>query len=88
MDTISRENNSMLPIGGIIVELVSSEHRTVRAAEVMRAWRQEVVEAPGVESLTFLGQRTGPPGGDLDIRLAGGERIEDLKAAEIGRAHV
>lgn len=68
-------------IGGIIVELVSSEQRSVRAAEIMRAWREAVVEPPGVESLTFVGQRTGPPGGDLDIRLAGGESIEVLKTA-------
>ena len=67
-------------IGGIIVELVSSDTRSVRAAEVMQAWREAVVDPVGLESLTFTGQRTGPPGGDLDIRLRGGS-IEDLKSA-------
>lgn len=67
-------------IGGITVELVSSDTRAIRADEVMRAWRETVVDPVGLETLRFSGQRTGPPGGDLDIRLRGGS-IEDLKAA-------
>ena len=67
-------------VGGIIVELVSSEDREIRAAEVIAAWRKAVVQPAGVESLTFEGQRTGPPGGDMDVRLKGGT-IGDLKAA-------
>jgi len=67
-------------IGGIIVELVSSDARSISASEVMQNWREAVVKPAGLESLTFTGQRTGPPGGDLDIRLKGGS-IEDLKQA-------
>ncbi len=73
-------NASTDTIGGIVVELVSSESRLIRANEVIEAWRAAVVRPPGVESLTFEGQRTGPPGGDMDIRLRGGS-IGDLKAA-------
>ena len=67
-------------IAGITVELVSSDARSVRASELMQAWREAVVDPVGLESLSFTGQRTGPPGGDLDIRLRGGS-IEDLKSA-------
>ena len=67
-------------LGGIIVELVSSEQRSVRANEIIAAWREAVVMPPGVESLTLTGQRTGPPGGDLDVRLRGGS-VDDLKTA-------
>ncbi|MCB1746158.1 MAG: efflux RND transporter permease subunit [Gammaproteobacteria bacterium] len=67
-------------LGGMVVELVSSEERAVRAQAVIDAWREAAGHPPGVESLTFTGQRTGPSGGDLDVRLRGG-RVEDLKAA-------
>ncbi|MGR8918297.1 MAG: efflux RND transporter permease subunit [Gammaproteobacteria bacterium] len=67
-------------LGAIMVELVSSEQRDIRAREVIKGWRESVVVPAGVESLTFEGQRTGPPGGDMDVRLYGGS-IDDLKAA-------
>ena len=67
-------------VGGIIVELVSSEEREIFASEIINAWREAVVHPPGIESLTFEGQRTGPPGGDMDVRLTGGT-IVGLKAA-------
>jgi len=67
-------------LGGIIVELVSTEERSVRANELIAVWRDAVVMPAGVETLTFTGQRTGPPGGDLDVRLDGGD-VEALKAA-------
>ncbi|MEX2479841.1 MAG: efflux RND transporter permease subunit [Gammaproteobacteria bacterium] len=71
-------------LGGIIVELVSSDARDVRANDVIEAWRSAAVVPPGVETLTFTGQRTGPPGGDLDVRLSGGS-VHELKdaAAEV-----
>ncbi|MGE0482537.1 MAG: efflux RND transporter permease subunit [Gammaproteobacteria bacterium] len=68
-------------LGGMIVELVSSEEREVRAQAVIDAWRESAGQLPGVESLTFSGQRTGPSGGDLDVRLRGGGQVADLKAA-------
>lgn len=67
-------------VGGVNVELTSSEIREVRANEIISAWREAVVRPAGVETLSFEGQRTGPTGGDMDVRLRGGE-IEDLKRA-------
>jgi multidrug efflux pump subunit AcrB len=67
-------------VAGIIVELVQSENRSIRANEIIESWREAVTRPAGVEILTFEGQRTGPPGGDMDVRLKGGA-IGDLKAA-------
>ena len=69
-------------LGGVIVELVSSDERTVRADEVMQAWREAVVDPVGLDALTLTGQRTGPPGNDIDIRLRGGSTIA-LKSAAV-----
>jgi multidrug efflux pump subunit AcrB len=77
----SRSNSATTDTtGSVTVELISSEQRDIRANEVIEAWRDEVIRPPGVESLTFEGQRTGPPGGDMDVRLRGGTIVE-LKAA-------
>lgn len=67
-------------IGGLIVEMKTSDERAIRAAQLMDAWREELAPQPGLESFIVTGQQTGPPGRDLDIRLRGGS-VNDLKAA-------
>ena len=67
-------------IGGILLELVSSDVRDVRVAALIKAWREELLPLPGLETLTISGARIGPPGRDIDLRLSGGS-ITDLKAA-------
>ena len=67
-------------IGGILLELVSSDVRDVRVAALIEAWREELVPPPGLETLTISGARIGPPGRDIDLRLSGGS-IANLKAA-------
>ncbi|TDJ64017.1 MAG: efflux RND transporter permease subunit [Proteobacteria bacterium] len=67
-------------VGGIVVELKTSDQRTVRAAALMAAWRREVHPQPGLETFTVTAQQTGPPGRDLDIRLRGGS-VQALKSA-------
>ena len=74
-------------LGGVVVELTSSEFRQIKSSEVISIWREETVWPSGVESLTFEAQRSGPPGGDMDIRLrANGGEINLLKeaATELG----
>ena len=56
-------------LGGVVVELTSSEFRQIKSSEVIAIWREETVWPSGVENLTFEAQRSGPPGGDMDIRL-------------------
>ena len=74
-------------LGGVVVELTSSEFRQIKSSEVIAIWREETVWPSGVENLTFEAQRSGPPGGDMDIRLRtnGGEITLLKKAAgELG----
>lgn len=67
--------------GGMVVELVSSEKRSVRTSEIISAWREQTNIPFGSDTLTFEAQKSGPPGGDLDIRLRGNISSNNLKAA-------
>ncbi|MEM6381567.1 MAG: efflux RND transporter permease subunit [Pseudomonadota bacterium] len=53
----------------IDVELTSSEVRSVRTPELVRAWRQQLPQLAGIERVAIFERRGGPPGRDLDIRL-------------------
>lgn len=64
----------------IEVELTSSEIRSVRTPDVVRAWRSALPDIPGVERISISERRGGPPGRDLDIRLIGNDAAT-LKAA-------
>ncbi len=69
-------------MGGVQVELEPSEYRTVRTATLIEAWRDEVQDLAGLETLTIRERQGGPPGRDLDVRLSGGS-VEALKAAAL-----
>ena len=64
------------------VELAPSSERDVRTTELIEAWRSEVVEAPGIETLSIVEQQSGPPGREIDIRVEG-EDLDTLKAAAV-----
>jgi multidrug efflux pump subunit AcrB len=70
-------------IGGLFVELVAPDARTVRNREFINAWRERVAVPHGVESFTISEQRTGPVSRDLEIRLAGDdpERVKQAALA-------
>ncbi|MEP3280065.1 MAG: efflux RND transporter permease subunit [Stappiaceae bacterium] len=53
----------------IDVQLTSSEVRTVRTPDIVRAWRKELPELPGLKRVAIFERRGGPPGRDLDIQL-------------------
>ena len=67
-------------VGGLVVELKTSDKRSIRANSLMDAWRREIQPQPGLDTVTVKAQQTGPPGRDIDIRLRGGS-IADLKSA-------
>ena len=69
-------------VGGVQAELVPSERRRVRTADLIAAWRAAAAPLPGLESLTIRERQGGPPGRDVDIRLSGGS-AEALKAAAL-----
>ncbi|MEM1287637.1 MAG: efflux RND transporter permease subunit [Pseudomonadota bacterium] len=64
----------------IDVQLTSSEERSIRTPEFVRAWRRTVPDIAGVDRLAIFERRGGPPGRDLDIRLHGDD-VSVLKAA-------
>ncbi|PWG64032.1 efflux RND transporter permease subunit [Spiribacter halobius] len=71
--------------GSMQVELVSPEQREVRNREFIRAWRERVRLAPGIENFSIDERQAGPPGRDLEVRLTGGDP-QVLKAAAVDLA--
>jgi multidrug efflux pump subunit AcrB len=67
-------------VGGLVVQLKTSDTRDVRSEALMSAWRTEVQKQPGLKTFTVMAAQSGPPGRALDIRLRGGS-VQDLKAA-------
>ncbi len=56
-------------LANIDVQLTSSEVRTIRTPEIVRAWRQALPDLPGLKRVAIFERRGGPPGRDLDIQL-------------------
>jgi len=67
-------------VGGLIVELLTADKRSIRAPDFIEAWRDEVNPLPGLNILTIKEVRGGPPGRDVDIRLKGSD-VGALKSA-------
>ncbi|MFD0917055.1 efflux RND transporter permease subunit [Pseudahrensia aquimaris] len=65
-------------LASIRVQLTSSEVRTVRTPEIVRAWRQAIPKIAGVRRVAVFESRGGPPGRDIDIQLRG-ENAATLK---------
>tara|TARA_B110000438_G_scaffold115539_1_gene113193 strand:- start:1997 stop:5194 length:3198 start_codon:yes stop_codon:yes gene_type:complete len=67
-------------IGSYTLELVASDIRNIRNIEFLKAWEEESVLMPGVESFVLFESAVGgPPGRDIDVRIAG----DDLQAIKI-----
>ncbi|MEO0635401.1 MAG: efflux RND transporter permease subunit [Pseudomonadota bacterium] len=58
-------------VARISVQLTSSEERSVRTSEILRAWRAGLPTPEGVRRLSISAPRAGPPGSDIDIELQG-----------------
>ncbi|MGI9298446.1 MAG: efflux RND transporter permease subunit [Gammaproteobacteria bacterium] len=66
----------------IRVELSDPETRQARGEDINRVWERLAPQADGLEQLNMKGERGGPPGEDLEVRLSG-EDLETLKAAAL-----
>ncbi|HMB47615.1 MAG TPA: efflux RND transporter permease subunit, partial [Afifellaceae bacterium] len=64
------------------VQLASSEDRSIRTPEIVRAWREAAPKIAGVKRLSIYEQRSGPPGRDVDIRFRGADTATLKQAAE------
>lgn len=56
-------------VGGMIVELSNPEKREIRTSEVIKRWKNNIDIPPGLEKLTIVERKGGPPGLDIDVRL-------------------
>ncbi len=64
----------------IRVQLTSSEIRTIRTPEVVKAWKKAVPKMAGAKRIAIYASRGGPPGRDLDLEITGGD-VAILKEA-------
>jgi len=62
------------------VQLTSSEIRTVRTPDIIRAWRKNVPKIAGTRRVSIFEHRSGPPGRDIDLELYG-DNVTVLKLA-------
>ncbi|MEZ5847379.1 MAG: efflux RND transporter permease subunit [Geminicoccaceae bacterium] len=70
-------------VGGLDIEIVSSDLRDLRTIELIEAWRRKLPPIAGLDTLTIKERRGGPPGRELDIRLRGDIDIARLKDAAL-----
>ncbi|MAT68175.1 MAG: multidrug transporter [Planctomycetaceae bacterium] len=56
-------------VGGVQVELVEPSNRSYRSDEISSAWRDEVGEIPGAESVSFGASFSGPGGSPIEFKL-------------------
>ena len=69
-------------VGGMSLQLIPSEQRTMQLQQVIDAWRAEVRPLPGLENLVIRPPERGPRGTDIDIRLSGADAAA-MKAAAL-----
>ncbi len=67
-------------VGELYIELISSEARAVRTYAFVAALEKEIPPFVGLEQITVIERRAGPPGQDIDIRLEDAP-LDRLKAA-------
>ena len=56
-------------LGQVTVELQASEVRDIRTVDFIPVWRKQIPEFSGLDRLTVIADRAGPPGRDVEIRL-------------------
>jgi len=67
-------------LGGISIELLDPDLRPYSAFQFIGDWREEIKKPPLLETLALRGERSGPGGDAIDVRLYGSS-TENLKAA-------
>ncbi|AQQ05514.1 acriflavine resistance protein B [Roseibium algicola] len=67
-------------LGGISIELLDPDLRPYSAFQFIGDWREEIINPPLLETLALRGERSGPGGDAIDIKLYGNS-TENLKAA-------
>jgi len=63
-------------------ELVDPDRRQTRNRDIISAWRAKLPPRAGIESLTIVEPRAGPPGQDIDLTLSGADIAQVKLAAQ------
>lgn len=79
-DPLLREQGNTY--ASLAVELLEPDDRLITNREFIRAWKKNIVVPASVETLTVTAPRSGPPGQDIDIEIAGGTPDVLKKTAE------
>ncbi|MBO6894197.1 MAG: efflux RND transporter permease subunit [Roseibium sp.] len=74
------ETKDVDQLGGISIELLDPDLRPYSAFQFIGDWRAEINRPPLLETLALRGERSGPGGDAIDVRLYGNS-TENLKAA-------
>ncbi|MBO6507810.1 MAG: efflux RND transporter permease subunit [Roseibium sp.] len=74
------ETKDVDQLGGISIELLDPDLRPYSAFQFIGDWRAENTRPPLLETLALRGERSGPGGDAIDVRLYGNS-TENLKAA-------
>lgn len=69
-------------LAGYDIELIDPDHRPYTAFAFIRDWRSEIQTHPLLETLAMRGDRSGPGGDAIDIRLNGAPEQTLKSAAE------
>jgi multidrug efflux pump subunit AcrB len=69
-------------VGQITVELVNPDTREWSNTEIIRRWRAQVPQPPGMEYFLIKSSRGGAPGSDVDVELSNAD-AETLKIASL-----
>jgi len=67
-------------LGGIDITLIDPDDRPYSAFDLISEWRELISRHPKLETLAIRGERRGPGGDDVHIRLFGAD-VETLKTA-------
>ncbi len=67
-------------LGAIFVQLLESDHRSVRNPQFIELWKSKLDKVAGIDNITIVSRKTGPQGSDIAIRLNGSDN-EQLKQA-------
>ncbi|MGE0857296.1 MAG: efflux RND transporter permease subunit, partial [Hyphomicrobiaceae bacterium] len=69
-------------LAGYDIELIDPDKRSYAASEFIRDWQDEVRRHPLLETLALRGDRSGPGGDAIDVKIAGSDEVTLKAAAE------
>ena len=68
--------------GAVVAELTDPDQRRTRNRGIVAAWKEKLPDRPGIERLTIIEPRAGPPGSDFELLISGGNIVRVKQAAQ------